>query len=91
MPRFIRLENAARALATTTEMLEEFARLGWITFFDKDGLIYLTGDQQYRAKFILHLQQKLALKPAQIAKVLEQQKPPYSLNDVERILGGPDQ
>ncbi len=91
MPSLIRLENAARSLATTTEVLEEFARLGWITFFDQHGLLCLKGHQQYRAKFILHLQHKLGLKPDQISKVLENQKPPYSLSDVERILSCPDQ
>jgi hypothetical protein len=91
MPYSIRLEDAARSLATTTEALEDFARRGWITFLDKDGRTYVKVHQQYRAKFILHLQNTLALTPAQISKVLEQQKPPYSLSDVKRILAHPDQ
>ena len=90
MPFFIRIDDAANTLSVTRPLLEEFEQRGWITFLEKDGITYLRGHQQYRAKFILHLRNRLALSPDQISKVLEHQNAPYSLSAVKQILALPD-
>jgi len=92
MPFFIRIEDAAKSLSTTTEDLREFEQRGWISFtiFEEAQITYLRGHQQYRAKFIMTLRDRLNLDRAQIAKVLANQEPPYSLADVPDILRMPD-
>jgi hypothetical protein len=62
-------------------------RQGWISVADKDGNLFLTGREEYKAKFILHLRRKLNLNDVEIAKVLAAEKPPYSLADVPAIVG----
>jgi hypothetical protein len=91
MPFFIRLEDAARSLSTTKEDLMELERHQWIAFthFDNSDVTYLKGHQQYRAKFVLSLRDRLGLSPEQISRVLDNQQPPYSLSTVEEILAKP--
>jgi hypothetical protein len=47
---------------------------------------FIQGHHEYKAKFILHLQNILKLTPQQISAVLLADEPPYSLKDVGRIL-----
>ena len=86
MPYFIRVEDAAQHLGTSVEELCEFQQLGWIDTVEKDGVSYLRGHQEYRAKFVLALRRRRKLRPEQIAKVLQVQKPPFNMNEVDRIL-----
>jgi protease II len=90
MPFFIRIDDAAKSLSVTRTVLEEFEDRGWIRFTKEAEITYLKGDQQYRAKFIVHLRDRLALTPMQISKVLDHQKAPYSLSAVKQILETPD-
>jgi len=92
MPFFIQMEDAAKSLSTTPENLIDFEKQGCISFtaFENAGITYLKGHQQYRAKFIMTLRDRLKLSPAQIAKMLANRKPPYSLADVPKILKKPD-
>jgi hypothetical protein len=86
MPNYIPLDETARTLKTTVQQLREFERLGWISTVEKNGMSYMKGDQEYRAKYILALQRKGNLNAAQISTVLSAQRPPYCLNDVDRLL-----
>jgi hypothetical protein len=88
MPFYIRLDDAAKSLHVTADELIAFEKCGWInfTYFPEANITYLKGHQQYRARFILALRDRLKLSPEQISKVLENQKPPYSLADVPEVL-----
>lgn len=90
MPTFIPLANAARTLGVSGAVLEEFSSRGWIAFSEHCGVVYLRGHQEYRAKFILHLRDRLHLSPAQISKVLRHQTAPYSTATVAEVLARPD-
>jgi hypothetical protein len=86
MPYYIQVEDAARTLGTPTEELRQFEQLGWITTVEKDGVSYLRGHQEYRARFILDLRRRRRLRAEQIDKVLAAQKPPFNMTDVDRTL-----
>lgn len=92
MPFFIRLEDAAKSLSISEDVLVDFEKRGWITFayMKEADITYLRGREHYKAKFILTLRDRLHLEPEQIAKVLEHEKPPFSLASVPEILARPD-
>jgi len=77
---------AAAGLHINVESLSDFDRKGWIKTVEKNGRVYLTGDQRYRAKYILHLREKKHLADEQIELVLSVQRPPYSMAQVDEIL-----
>jgi hypothetical protein len=52
----------------------------------KEGRAFVSGQDEYRARFILHLREKLKLTNKQIGIVLANEKPPYSLDQVPAIL-----
>ncbi|HTA42662.1 MAG TPA: hypothetical protein VK789_09455 [Bryobacteraceae bacterium] len=81
------LDTAARRVRTTEATLLEFGGLGWIEFVSKEGHTYLSGQDEYRCRFILHLRQKLGLSDQQIGVVLAKAKAPYSPEQVVDILG----
>lgn len=70
----------------TAAKLWELQGFGWISIMEKNGMHFIRGDHEYKAKFILHLPQVLKLTPQQISTVLLIDEPPYSLKDVGRIL-----
>ena len=84
MPQQISL--AAAGLLVNVETLLDFGRKGWIKTVEKNGMVYLTGDQRYRAKYILHLRNQRHLSDDQIELVLSVQRPPYSAAQVDEIL-----
>jgi DNA-binding transcriptional MerR regulator len=86
MPNYRPLAIAAENLRTTEQTLLEFNRSGWIDVAVKDGQMFLSAHDIYRARFILHLQRKLGLTSEQISAVLLHEKPPYSLDRVGSIL-----
>lgn len=79
MPFYRLVDESARALETTREVLEEFESNGWIRTVEKNGHRYLAGSEEYKARFILSLQRRLHLDKRQISQILREQKPPYSL------------
>ena len=81
------LDTAARHLQATEATLVEFGRAGWIEFVSKGGQIYISSQDEYKCRFILHLRQKLALSDKQIGIVLAKTKAPYSPEKVAEILG----
>ena len=86
MPVHIPLDRVADRLNITAEKLWEFQRLGWISIVAKNGMHFVRADHEYKAKFILHLENVLSLNPQQISTVLRAEDPPYSSKDVDRIL-----
>jgi hypothetical protein len=77
---------AAAGLSVNVETLLDFDRRGWIKTVEKNGRVYLPGDQRYRAKYILHLRDQKHLSDDQIELVLSVQRPPYSIAQVDEIL-----
>jgi DNA-binding transcriptional MerR regulator len=75
------IDRVAQKLNVTVEKLRILQAFGWISVAEKNGTHY-----EYKAKFILHLQDILKLTPQQISTVLLAQEPHYSLKDVPRIL-----
>lgn len=81
------LDTAARHVQTTEATLLEFGSNGWIEFISKEGHIYISSQDEYKSRFILHLRQKLGLSDKQIGIVLAKAKAPYSPEQVVDILG----
>jgi hypothetical protein len=77
MPGFVRLEDAALALATTIPPLEDLKSRGWIKIIEMDGRRYIKGHHQLRARFVLDLRRHLQLEPDRVTALLESEKPPY--------------
>ena len=71
---------------TPVDKLRELESFGWISIVEKNGVLYVPGHHEYKAKFILHLQQVRNLNSQQISRVLFVEQPPYSLKDIDRIL-----
>jgi hypothetical protein len=82
------LAATARNIQTDEETLLEFQRQGWIEVVDKNGGSFISGQDEYRSRFILHLRKKLRLTDREIGIVLANSKPPYSVKDVSSILTG---
>lgn len=80
------LSVAAATLKTTEDVLLDFDRAGWVSVVMKNGLPFISGHHTYRARFILHLSEKLRLTTEEITVVLSQEKPPYSLDKIPAIL-----
>jgi hypothetical protein len=86
MPQHIPIDRVAERLNVTTETLWAMQGLGWISIVEKNGMHFIRGHHEYKAKFILHLREVRKLTPQQISAVLLADEPPYSLKDVDRIL-----
>jgi hypothetical protein len=80
------LATAAENVQTDQETLLEFHQAGWIKVASKDGRAFVSVQDEYRSRFILHLRKKMKLTDRQIGIVLENGKPPYSLAQVPAIL-----
>ena len=81
------LATAARNAHTTEATLVEFGAAGWIEVVSKDGRTFISSQDEYRSRFILHLRKKLALSDKQIGLVLTDVKAPYSVEQVAEALG----
>jgi hypothetical protein len=77
---------AAGNVRTDEKTLLEFNRAGWIEVIFKEERAFISGQDEYRSRFILHLRQKLQLSDDQIGIVLANSRPPYSLEQVPVIL-----
>jgi hypothetical protein len=77
---------AAAGLSVNVDTLLDFRLKGWLKTLEKNGTVYLAGDQRYRAKYILHLRDQKHLSDDQIELVLSIQRPPYSAAQVDEIL-----
>ena len=80
------LAIAAGHIRTDEKTLLEFNRAGWIEVVLKGGAAFVSGQDEYRSRFILHLRQQLRLSNKEIGIVLANENPPYSLEQVPAIL-----
>jgi hypothetical protein len=80
------LAAAAGSVQTDEKTLLSFHNAGWIKVTSKNGNDFVSGQDEYRSKFILHLRKKMNLNDSQIGIVLENGKAPYSLEEVPSIL-----
>lgn len=87
MKTYYSLAAAAKNLGTDEGTLLEFGLAAWIEVVSKDGRAYISAEDEYRSRFILHLRQKLRLTDQQIGIVLANAKAPYSVAQVPAILG----
>lgn len=86
MPQYRVLEDSAKKLGVAVDTLREFTDYGWISIEERNGYSYLAASQEYKARFILDLQRRRKLGTEEITRVLLDQRPPYSMQDVDRIL-----
>lgn len=87
MPHQIVLSTAAKKIASSEEELLGLADREWITPVAKGRFVYISGRDEYKARFILHLRHRLNLSDEDIQRVLDVQAPPYSLKDIPALLG----
>jgi hypothetical protein len=76
---------AARA-RTDESTLWDFKRAGWIETVEKNGSCFISSQDEYRCRVILHLREKMKLTDEEIGIVLKNGKPPYSVDQVPGIL-----
>ena len=86
MPGYQPLSVIAASLLTDQQTLLDFRNKGWIQAVERRNTVFLSSDQRYRAKYILHLLQTKHLSDDQIQLVLSVQRPPYSAAEVDEIL-----
>jgi hypothetical protein len=86
MKSYRSLETAAGNIGAPLATLVEFTQAGWIHVVLKNGSTFVSGQDEYLAKFILHMRQKLKLTNEEIGVVLDNQEAPYSLDGVPAIL-----
>jgi hypothetical protein len=82
------LSAIAHNLKTSESELLDLERRRWIRRVAKNGSVFLSGRDAYKARFILHLR-RLQLTDDEIGRVLDAKEPPYSLADVSKVLGRP--
>jgi hypothetical protein len=75
MPVYTPVDHVAKRLNVTAEQLWVLQGFGWISIVEKNGTPLIRGDQEYRAKFILRLQQIRGLTPQEISGVLAEDRP----------------
>jgi hypothetical protein len=80
------LSIAARTLQIDETTLLEFGRKSWIKTTEKGGITFVDGHGRYKARYILHLRNRMHLTDQQISAVLSVQEPPYSVEEVDGIL-----
>jgi hypothetical protein len=82
------ISAVARNLKTSEIELLDLEQRNWIRRVAKNGNVFLSGRDAYKARFILHLR-RLQLTDEEIGRVLDAKDPPYSLADVPKVLGRP--
>ncbi len=86
MPNYLSLVEVARRLGIPEAAVQDMLNLGWLQAKRKNGICFLDGHQEYRARFILALRAKKTLSDQQISFVLSEQEPPFSFQQVDTIL-----
>jgi DNA-binding transcriptional MerR regulator len=81
------IATVARNLKVSESDLLDLERRNWISSVTKNGNVFLSGRDAFRAKFIFHLR-RLDLTDAEIGRVLEiQVAGSYSLAELPQLLG----
>jgi hypothetical protein len=86
MPNYLSLVEVARRLGLSETVVQEMLNQGWLTAKKRNGISFLDGHQEYRARFILALRAEKTLNDQQISFVLAEQEPPFSFQQVDSIL-----
>jgi hypothetical protein len=86
MPNYLSIGAVARHLGVPEAAVQEMLDLGWLKAEMKNGVRFLSGHQEYRARFILALREKKALSNEEIGFILAEQEPPYSFQLADAIL-----
>ncbi len=82
------LSSVAHRLKVSEPDLMDFEQRRWISCVKKNGSVFLSSRDEYKAKFILHLR-CLRLTDEEIGKVMDAEEPPYSLARIPSIIGRP--
>jgi hypothetical protein len=83
------LSTVALNLKVSESDLLDLEEHSWISSVAKNGIVFLSGREAFKARFILHLR-RLDLTDSEITRVLEVQTPgSYSLAALPQILGRP--
>jgi hypothetical protein len=82
MLAYIPLNRVAERLSVSAEKLWEMQGFGWIKIVEKNGLLFIPERLEYKAKFILRLEQVLRLTPSEISEVLLAEDPPFFANRI---------
>ena len=82
------LATVAHNLKVTENDLLDLEQRGWIRSVAKNGNVFLSGRDAFKARFIFHLR-RLRLTDDEIGRVLDTQDPPYSIAEIPQILGRP--
>lgn len=82
------LSTVALNLKVSESDLLDLEEHSWISSVAKNGIVFLSGREAFKARFILHLR-RLRLTDDEIGLVLKTQAPPYSLAALPQILGRP--
>lgn len=82
------LSTIALKLKSNEDELLDLERRNWIGSVAKNGQVFLSEQDAFKARFILHLR-RLKLTDEEIGQVLDTQAPPYSLARIPEILGRP--
>jgi DNA-binding transcriptional MerR regulator len=90
MNNYQTVSTVARNLKASESDLLDLEKRKWIHSVARNGSVFLSGKDAYKARFILHLR-RLHLTDEEIGRVLDARNPPYSLADVPKILGRPVQ
>jgi hypothetical protein len=88
MSTYQSLATVARNLKVSESDLLDLEQRGWICSVAKNGNVFLSGRDAFKARFIFHLR-RLRLTNDEIRRVLDTQDPPYSLAEIPQILGRP--
>jgi hypothetical protein len=82
------LSTVAHRLNVSEADLMDFERLRWISCVKRNGAIFLSSRDEYKAKFILYLR-RVDLTDEEIGQVMDAEEPPYSLARIPKIIGRP--
>ena len=82
------LSSIAHRLKVSEPDLMDFEQRRWISCVKRNGSVFLSSRDEYKAKFILHLR-RLRLTDEEIGKVMDAEEPPYSLARIPNIIGRP--
>jgi hypothetical protein len=82
------LSTVARILNCIEADLLDLEQRKWIRSVAKNGIVFLSDRDTYKARFILRLR-SLGLAYEEIERVLEVQQAPYSLAEIPGILDRP--
>jgi hypothetical protein len=89
MTTYQSLSTIARNLKVSESDLLDLEQRSWICSVAKNGNVFLSGQDAFKARFIFHLR-RLRLTDDEIGRVLDAQVPAsYSLAEISQILGRP--